>query len=128
MAGEMLAAVSALFSTSEHLRGRRVRHFIDHIGGLAALVRGNSSAEDLSSLATLYQMLIVTLGVRAWLEYVESDANVSDGPSRLLDAWSEHPIRKSFGAKKVPCVLPDLTSLMRAPLDELNRFPLVRNL
>ena len=128
MAGEMLAALSALFSTSEYLRGRRVLHFIDNIGGLAALVGGKSSAEDLSSLATLYQMLIVTLGVRAWREYVESDANVSDGPSRLLDAWSETPICNSLGAKQVPCVLPDITSLLTPPLDELKRFPLVRNL
>ena len=124
----MFAALSALFSVGHLLRGKRVLHFIDNIGGLAALIGGASAAEDLSAIATVFQLLVVTLGVRLWLEYVESEANPSDGPSRLLKHWAKTMLCRCLGAKLVTARLPDLSALSTAPIEALRGFPYVRTL
>ena len=68
-------------------KARDFIHFIDNRGALAQIVSGAAAEEDLSSLADLQQILSAKLGARSWSEYVESSANIADGPSRLGRLW-----------------------------------------
>ena len=56
---------------------------------LMGLCKGSSSQCDLDAGAASCHMLMPGLQARGWLEYVESNANWSDGASRRLheDPW-----------------------------------------
>ena len=53
-------------------------------------VKGSSGHAMLDSGAATIHLLLAALETRTWFEYVESDANWSDGASRLLthDPWA----------------------------------------
>ena len=75
---ESLASVAADFTFSDVLGGEDVMYFVDNQGSLGALVRGSSSDEGMAHLAheaALQQRRNLT---RAWYEWVNSDANISD--------------------------------------------------
>ena len=112
--GELLAAVSALWSNREVLKGRRVLHFIDNQPALATLISGAAKDFDSAASAFLYHLASIEIEAKVWLEYVDSDANVSDGPSRLLDAWALSDLCKRLGARKAKTVLPDLTEFLKS--------------
>ena len=58
---------------------------------LSGLIKGASEHAMLDSGAASIHVLLAALGTRTWFEYVESDANWSDGASRLLtlDLWAK---------------------------------------
>ena len=104
------------------LVGHRVVHFVSNQGGLAALVGGFDT--DTSAIACVYQLVAAPCSVRAWFEYVESEAKIADGPSR-------EGRRSSYVARAIHCTmegaaLPDLPSLGTAPLTSLGAFPVAR--
>ena len=57
---------------------------------LSGLVKGASGHPTLDAGVATIHLLLAGLGARSWFEYVESDANWSDGASRLLaeDPWA----------------------------------------
>ena len=57
---------------------------------MSGLVKGSSGHPMLDAGAATIHLLLAALGARAWFEYVESDANWSDGASRSLatDPWA----------------------------------------
>ena len=57
--------------------------------------------------------------IRIWAEYVESDANVSDGLSRDAEQDNTH---KELGCELLPFALPDFPDLWNAPIDALLSF------
>ena len=120
--GELLGALSALFSCQDDVRGHRLIHFVDNQGALASLIGGFSSDPDTSSVACMYQLLVAQLGCRVWFEWVESDSNISDGPSRLGLEWARTPECISLGCTMEPARLPDLNHLTAAPASLLESF------
>ena len=79
---EMLAAAAAYFTFPDLLRDRRVLHWIDNTGALAALIKGYSRELDCARIVQAFSAFSLGLGVRAWFEYVASKANIADLPSR----------------------------------------------
>ena len=51
---------------------------------LAGLARGANRTAELDAGTTTIHLAFAALRCRVWFEYVESDANWSDGPSREL--------------------------------------------
>ena len=87
-------------------------------GSIAALLAAPlNSVKDTCAVACLYQLLIAKHGAKVWLEYVESDANVSDGPSRLLGSWVFSDLARKLGCSMEEAKLPDIDALLEAPLD-----------
>ena len=85
--GELLAALSAVYACRHRSVNRRVLDFVENQGALAALTNGFSTNEDTSAVACSYQHLAASISARVWFEYVESEANVTDGPPREGMAW-----------------------------------------
>ena len=73
------------------IRGRSLLWFEDNSAVLSGLIKGSSGHPMLDAGAAAIHLLLAALGARAWFEYVESDANWSDGASRLLtkDPWTK---------------------------------------
>ena len=112
MQGEGVGALAPLLSLPALFRGRSVVQFQDNTGALSALVHGYASKPDMSRIVNAYHLAQFSLRVRVWFEWVPSEANLADLPSRLEygEFFSVLP-----GSVWVPTVLPSLES-WRAPL------------
>ena len=126
--GEMLAALSALTTCGATLRNHRVLLFVDNQGALSTLVGGSAQDEDVAAVALLFQLGVVELGIRLWLEYVESDSNIADGPSRLLHGWAATSECKSVGAIMEHAQLPAIDQVLATPSSVFQRFDVLRKL
>ena len=100
-------------------RDGRLLHFVDNQPALASLIGGKGADADVAAIACVYQLLLTALGVSAWLEFVESDSNLADGPSRLLAGWLQTPEARMLRCTHEAARLPDLTDLIGAPVHEL---------
>ncbi|CAE7158869.1 DNMT3A [Symbiodinium necroappetens] len=87
---EALAVVLASLQCREALAGAEVLWFIDNQAVCSSLVRGTSSIDDMASLVSVTHLLWASMGARVWIEWVDSESNVSDGLSRsgCHDAWT----------------------------------------
>ena len=79
---ELVGALVPYLSLGMRLRGRRVLHWIDNSSAVAASCKGYSGATDSARIVHAMHATLAGLGIRAWFEYVRTDANVSDKPSR----------------------------------------------
>jgi len=103
------------------LRGRKVLHWIDNSSAVAAAVKGYSKAVDSARIVHALHATMAGLGIRAWFEYVRTDANVSDKPSRedlsemryALGEEVSAAVRASLVSEPVPCILPDVSDWSR---------------
>ena len=88
---EQAALTLGLLKFEDILRGRFVMWFEHNSAVLSGHVKGASGHAMLDSGAASIHLLLAALGTRTWFEYVESDANWSDGASRLLtfDPWAK---------------------------------------
>ena len=66
----------------EELRGRHVVHWVDNESAVYGLVKGYSGSPDSARVINLYHACITQLGVTPWVEYVHTDDNLADDPSR----------------------------------------------
>ena len=75
---------AAYFHTelSEILEGRDIIHFGDNTAANAAARSGYSSAPDMARVVSHLRLRWLKLGVHPWVEFVKSEANWSDDPSR----------------------------------------------
>ena len=64
------------------LRGREVIHFIDNAGSMACLIKDYSKDVDSARLVHSFWALSSALEIDVWFEFVYSDANIADWPSR----------------------------------------------
>ena len=92
---ELLAAVAAYTTFPDLLSSRKVIHWIDNTGALAALVKGYSRAPHSCRIVHAFHALNLGFQSRVWFEYVASEANIGDLPSRdefelLHELRSEH--------------------------------------
>ena len=80
--------------------------FVDNMYTLSAFVHGYASKPDMGYLVNAYSTALFALQLRCWDEWVPSDANISDLPSRLeYDKYYEYFPDSIW----VEPVLPDLT-------------------
>ena len=84
---------------------------MDNVAALMTMVRGRANSPDLDRMAEILQGAMYALGVWIYFEYIESDANWSDGISRsgLQDKW-----QSANGFQSSHC--PFLAGLLCLPL------------
>ena len=104
--GEATACVLGLASTPELFQDVDLIHFVDNTAALAAIITGSSGKRDVAPLACAYQLLLAQRGSRLWAEYVESDANIADGPSRDGDSWFASEEASALNVRQVEARLP----------------------
>ena len=77
---------------------------------------GTKPLADISAIAVALHAISARLGVRVWVEYVESASNPADGLSRagLEDAWTK---AQGWTLKEVPC--PKLFQMETASVDSI---------
>jgi hypothetical protein len=85
MQAEIAAATWVYYSNAELLRGRRIIHFIDNTGALSAMIFGYARKLDCARMINSFHLLLAALQLRVYFEWVPSDANTSDLPSRALE-------------------------------------------
>ena len=79
---ELLAAIAVLATFADILLGRDIVWFIDNQPVCAALCKGASHSGDIQTFVTAFHTTCLQLGIRVWIQWVPSDANPSDEPSR----------------------------------------------
>ena len=106
---ELAYAVSPSWTLPAIFAGRRVLHFIDNQGACAGLIKGYSKAVDCGRIVNAFHAFNTGLRADTYFEYVRSEANVADLPSRGGVA-ELHAILKRMGwvPEWVKCRLPPL--------------------
>ena len=83
VAFELLAAIMGVLQIqSLGIEGVGVRHFIDSNPARQCMVNASSKHDDLNNLAGMLWYMAGKVLRRHYCEYVPSDANLADGPSR----------------------------------------------
>ena len=94
------------------LAGRDCLHFGDNQASNGAMRNGYTSSRDVSQYVGNLHLRLARLQIRWWIEYVPTDANLSDLPSRRdaksVSEWADFCARHN--PTRVPLVLPSLTS------------------
>ena len=78
---ELLAAVVAVQTFREEIRGKLVLLFIDSEPVEAALIKGYSAKEDVCELVGLFWELVLELRCSVYIDRVPTDSNLADNPS-----------------------------------------------
>jgi hypothetical protein len=107
---ECWAAAAVATSVPELLRDRLVIHFIDNQGSLHNMLTAKSRDFDSARIVHGAASALMRLNARVWYEYVPSDANIADLPSR-----SEWSFVERLASKRVPFVAPTLTYVPMRP-------------
>ncbi len=87
---EAMAVYAAIHCHAQELQGQDVIVFVDNEAAAAALIRGSSSSADVGVISQAVHWLLHRLHCRMWLEWTDSDSNISDGLSRdgASDRWT----------------------------------------
>ena len=88
--GEVFATYAALVTHLEVLKNRDVIFFVDNEAATSALIRGSTKEQDVMSIVQAMHWTLVGNNIRAWFEWVDTEANPSDGLSRdgVSDKWT----------------------------------------
>ena len=105
MVVELLGPMLALAYGGAFLRNTAATFFIDNMSGLCAMVKGGSTRSDLAGLANGMAVGLVEKDCRAWMDFVESESNSSDGGSRVGITDS---LAKDLGVQLIQLELPPL--------------------
>ena len=81
---EGLALLAAIWSNRDRLRGRTILIFVDNLPMVYCVVKGCAAHVDVCSIAGATQALLAQLKCRWWIEWVASDDNPADRPSRVV--------------------------------------------
>ena len=107
MQAEIAGATWVYYSNVERLRGRRVIHFIDNTGALSAMIFGYARKIDCARMVNSFHLLLAALQMRVYFEWVPSEANTSDLPSRALEAGAMEKYFEYFPTSvHGPCSMP----------------------
>ena len=79
---EALASAAADYTFADVLEDSDAFYFIDNQGSLGSMVKGSSVDDGTSAVAQEAALQQRRNRTRAWYEYVNSDANIGDLPSR----------------------------------------------
>jgi len=115
---EAILGCIAPLNLAQDLAGEDVIWFIDNQAACSCLVKGSSTHPDMAFISMCTHLMLSFLQCRVWFEYVESEANVSDGLSRdgISDTWS-----KQQGWRLAEAQLPDFAAWMQMPVEQLLR-------
>lgn len=86
-----------------------VNHFADNTAANGATCRGYSPLPDISMMVGSFHLKLARLSTRPWIEWVESEANIADLPSRPEDPDAISRI-EATGATRVEFVFPQLAT------------------
>ena len=113
---ELFTAYVLIANEAHVIQGADVIWYIDNMNAVMALIKGASAKADLSAIAVALHAVFARLGVRVWLEYIETASNPSDGLSRagIEDAWT---LAQGWTLKEVPC--PELFQMESALVDSI---------
>ena len=104
---ELAGALTPYLSLPQLLSGRRVIHFIDNTAALAGLMKGYSRVLDCARFVHAFHAWNVGARATVWFEYVVTDANPADEPSRDLRlADSVWEVAPGITSSPVPIVFP----------------------
>ena len=90
---EALVLVAARLTFPDVLFGRKVLAFVDNTVALSKSVHGYANEPDMAAVVNSLHACDAALGVEAWNEWVPSNANVSDLPSRDPSTWNDEARR-----------------------------------
>ena len=101
---EALAGVSAVNTFSKELAGRRVVHFVVVTSALSSFAHGYISRPDRALLSNAFYLILAQHSADVWLEWIPSEANVTDLPSRVKgdDWWSSWPCKHVAESSSLP--------------------------
>jgi hypothetical protein len=109
---EMLYASGSLETLGSILKGRQIIHFIDNTSALAGLIKGYASMHDMGFMVNAYHAMALGLECETYFEYVRSEANVADMPSRQAMRELERVLKKAgFQEKEISRLVYRLPSI-----------------
>ena len=82
-------------------KGRDVLHLADNTAANCGVVSGGSRAPDMARIASAMRIRIAHLRIRLWVDFVKSEANFADDPSR-----ENFVLLREMGAIEVRFVMP----------------------
>ena len=86
-----------------------MRLWIDNESAVYSLVKGYSRAPDSARVVNLFHGCVAQLEVTPWIEYVQSDDNIADLPSR-----GEFALLRALGGDEAfrPAIVPTFGSMV----------------
>ena len=128
LSGELLAVLSALTNCEKELEGHRLLIFVDNHAALSSLVGGGAKHQDLASIVCLIHVKALEMGSTIWFEFVESDSNPADGPSRNpYTPWSSSELARWMQCTVEHATLPESIDSNLAPIEALSAMDRVRS-
>ena len=103
---ELLGALCVYTTWPDIFRDRQVIHFIDNTSALSALIRGYSSLPDSARIVYAYHSILFWLRASVWNEFVCSEANCGDAPTRLNKPEMVHLLQVTLKAKLLRLKMP----------------------
>ena len=79
---EAIALVAPLFTCPDLIRGRSFIHFVDNTFALSLLVHGYAQKHECAAIVNQYYLRLASLSAHPYFEWVPSEANLADLPSR----------------------------------------------
>ena len=103
------------------MRNRQVLFFVDNTACLSACVHGYARSPHMAALANALHLALAQLKCHAWWEYVPSQANGADFPSRPHSAEaSEFYDKEGFQVWPSPLRLPSFDNLRYPRLEDVD--------
>ena len=76
-------------------------HFADNVAANTSVIKGGSSAPDMARIVGALHIRLVKESISLWIEFVKSEANLADLPSR-----AQFDLIHGMGAQRVPFQIP----------------------
>ena len=108
---EIAGAIIPYLTVPELLAGRDVVHFIDNTSAVVALSKGYSGAPDSARLVHMFHAWQAGSRSNVWFEYVPTDANPADEPSRVASLAQGRYVVGDIVSEAVDLRFPPLGSL-----------------
>ena len=86
---------------ADSLRGQQVIHFADNVAANCGAIGGGSSSPSMGRIIHALHMRWAFERINPWIEFVKSEANLADDPSRGDMTWAE-----GLGAVPIEFVFP----------------------
>ena len=108
---EILGAITPFVSMPpDWFTGYPVELWIDNSGAVAALVKDYSGLMDCARLVNIFHFAVAKLSLESlWIDYVPSESNPADVPSRAHEIQDAASALAEFGAF-TPMVIPSFAS------------------
>ena len=101
---ELLAAAAAYFSLCTWLSNRDVIHFIDNTAAVAGIAKGYSTKPDSARIIHAYHALNVRMKAQVHFEWVKSEANIADLPTR-----GKFELLREYASTEIPLMVPPIS-------------------